>query len=429
MAIDIKKYRQRKADALAKAMAIFEAADKTGRSMTAEEKNDYNAAVALVEVAAEDVTRAEALMDIERSISSNPTTRIEVGVDNATKKPWGSIGEQMLAVRQVARTQGRDTDPRLFAALGANESVDAEGGFLVAPEFSDVILQRTYEEGQVTSRCQTIPMNSNRLVINGLDEDSRATGQRYGGIQVFRIAESAAYTSSKPKFKQVQLTANKLIGLMYATDEILEDTAALSKWASTNFPKAFAFQLDDESVNGTGAGQMLGVANSGAAIIVAEDAAQPTGTVTNTNVFNMIQRLWGPSRKNAVFFYNSDLENQLWNLTRGSGTAVELLYTPPGMRGNSAPYAMLCGFPAIPIEQASAGGSQGDLNLFDMSQYLIGQKEGLKADSSIHVAFLTGEQAFRWTLRNDGQPIPKKPLTPYKGSNTLSPFVTLAARP
>jgi len=374
-----------------------------------------------------DIARAEALMDEERNTPASQA--IEVSAPEATKKPWASLGEQLTAVRKVALTNGRDTDPRLFAAMGSNESVDAEGGFLVAPEFSDTILQRTYNEGQVTSRCSTIPMNSNRLVINGLDEDSRATGQRYGGIQVFRVAEAAAYTNSKPKFKQVTLTANKLIGLLYATDEILEDQSALSKWASDNFPKAFAFQLDDEAVNGTGAGQMLGVQASGAAIVVAKDTGQATGTISSTNIFNMHQRLWGPSRAKAVWFLNSDLENQLWNLTRGSGTAVELLYNGPGKNGNDQAFGVMLGHPVIFIEQAAAGGSLGDCNLFDMSQYLIGQKEGIKTDSSIHVQFLTGEQVFRWTLRNDGQPIPKKPLTPYKGSNTLSPFVTLAARP
>lgn len=426
MAINIVALRQKKMDDLAKATKIFEAA--AGRTLTEAERTEYDATMASVKQQNGDIERAEALMEADRGVPVNQS--IQVGADNATKKPWGSVGEQLMAVKRVALTQGRDVDPRLYAAAqGSNESVDAEGGFLLAPEYSDVFLQRTYDEGQVTSRCQTIPMASNRLVLNGLDEDSRATGQRYGGIQVYRIAEAGLYTNTKPKFKQVQLTANKLIGLMFATDEILEDTSALSKWASTNFPKAFAFQLDDEAINGTGAGQMLGVLTSGAAIVVAKDTAQATGTISNTNIFNMHQRLWGPSRKDAVWFVNADLENQLWNLTRGSGTAVELLYTGPGKNGNGGEYGVMMGHPVIFIEQAAAGGSQGDINLFDMTQYLIGQKEGLKADSSIHVAFLTGEQAFRWTLRNDGQPIPKKPLAPYKGNTTLSPFVTLAARP
>lgn len=428
MAINIVALRQKKADLLAKATAIFETATNAGRERTESERKEYDDTMALVKIQQGDIERAEALMEADRGVPVSQS--IKVGTDNATKKPWASFGEQLMAVKEVAVSHGRNVDPRLYsAAQGSNESVDAEGGFLVAPEYSDVILQRTYDEGQVTSRCQTIPMNSNRLTLNGLDEDSRAAGQRYGGIQVYRISEAALYTSSKPKFKQVTLTANKLIGLMFATDEILDDAAALAKWASTNFPKAFAFQLDDEAINGTGAGQMLGVLTSGAAIVVAKDTGQATGTISNTNVFNMHQRLWGPSRKDAVWFVNADLENQLWNLTRGSGTAVELLYTGPGKNGNNSQYGVMMGHPVIFIEQAAAGGSQGDIMLFDMSQYLIGQKEGLKADSSIHVAFLTGEQAFRWTLRNDGQPIPKKPLSPYKGNTTLSPFVTLAARP
>jgi len=63
-----------------------------------------------------------------------------------------------------------------------------------------------------------------------------------------------------------------------------------------------------------------------------------------------------------------------------------------------------------------------------MTQYILAQRADVRADTSIHVAFLTGEQAFRFMLRLDGQPTWKKPLTPYKGSNTKSPFVTLATR-
>jgi HK97 family phage major capsid protein len=216
---------------------------------------------------------------------------------------------------------------------------------------------------------------------------------------------------------------------MYATDEILEDTNALATWAATNFPKAFAFQLDDEAINGTGAGQMQGVLTSGATIVQAIEGSQATATVVTNNILKMFSRLWAPSRKNAAWFINQDVEQQLYSLTLGTGTAVELLYTPAGYKNNGTEYGMLMGRPVIPIEQAATLGTQGDIILADMTQYLLGQKSGLRADSSIHVQFLTGEQVFRWTLRNDGQPIPKKPLTPYKGANTLSPFVTLAARP
>lgn len=428
--------RQKKADLLAKARALTALAATQNRDFTDDERTEFDGHMSAISVLNADIFRLEALADLDRNAPTVPANatgaNAAVGHDNAADKPFASLGDQLKAVREaaVAKATGGSIDPRLMAVspLGGNESIDAEGGFLVRPEFADGILQRTYEEGQVTGRCQTIPMSSNRLVLNALDEDSRATGQRYGGIQVFRLAEANAYTASQPKFKQLTLTANKLIGLMYATDEILEDANALATWAAQNFPKAFAFQLDDEAINGSGSGQMLGVLTSAATVVVAEESSQTAATVVTANILKMFSRLWAPSRKNAAWFINQDVEQQLYSLTLGSGTAVELLYTPAGYKNNGTEYGMLMGRPVIPIEQAATLGTQGDIILADMSQYLLGQKAGLKADSSIHVQFLTGQQVFRWTLRNDGQPIPKKPLTPYKGTSTLSPFVTLATR-
>ena len=46
----------------------------------------------------------------------------------------------------------------------------------------------------------------------------------------------------------------------------------------------------------------------------------------------------------------------------------------------------------------------------------------------MHVAFLTDEMVFRITYRVDGEPMWTAPLTPFKGSNTKSPFIALASR-
>ena len=44
------------------------------------------------------------------------------------------------------------------------------------------------------------------------------------------------------------------------------------------------------------------------------------------------------------------------------------------------------------------------------------------------IEFDADAMAFRTTFRMDGQPKLAAPITPAKGSNTLSPFVQLAAR-
>ena len=63
-----------------------------------------------------------------------------------------------------------------------------------------------------------------------------------------------------------------------------------------------------------------------------------------------------------------------------------------------------------------------------MSQYYLATKGGIQAAQSIHVRFIYDESVFRFVYRIDGQPAWSSALTPFKGSNTVSPFVGLAAR-
>ena len=66
--------------------------------------------------------------------------------------------------------------------------------------------------------------------------------------------------------------------------------------------------------------------------------------------------------------------------------------------------------------------------LADIVLYVLFDMGGVKAASSIHVRFLYDENVFRFIYREDGKPIWNKPLAPYKGKATVSPFVTLDKR-
>ena len=91
----------------------------------------------------------------------------------------------------------------------------------------------------------------------------------------------------------------------------------------------------------------------------------------------------------------------------------------------------LLGAPIIVTEHCSVLGTVGDVILTDLSQYLTATKAGqaqVKQASSIHVAFLTDQLAFRFTMRVDGKGWWKSAQTQKDGTNTVSPFVTLAVR-
>ena len=74
-------------------------------------------------------------------------------------------------------------------------------------------------------------------------------------------------------------------------------------------------------------------------------------------------------------------------------------------------------------------GDKGDIVLADWGMYrTITKAGGMETATSMHFWFDRGLTAFRTVFRIDGQPAIASPVTPNKGSNSLSPIVTLDAR-
>ncbi|MCA1807786.1 MAG: phage major capsid protein [Actinobacteria bacterium] len=116
---------------------------------------------------------------------------------------------------------------------------------------------------------------------------------------------------------------------------------------------------------------------------------------------------------------NQDVMPQIFQI----GNTYQNLFMPQGFAGN--PTATLLGKPLVEVEYAQTMGTTGDIVLAAMSQYQAIDK-GIQSASSIHVAFTTDETAFRFVYRIDGAPIWNSALTPFKGTSTQSPFVSLA---
>ena len=355
------------------------------------------------------------------------------GITIKDKDKFSSFGEQMSAVMRAGMPGGA-ADPRLFnaAAEGLSESVASDGGFLVQQDFSTELLQDVFQTGILASRCKRIPIsgNSNSIKINGIDETSRAS-TRYGGIVGYWEDEAAEKTASKPKFRKIELNLKKLIGLCYATDELLSDASALEGVIRQGFVSEFGFLLDDSIINGTGAGQPLGILNSGCLVSVAKETGQAADTVVAENVIKMYSRIFASSRPNAVWLINQNIEPQLFTMSLAVGTGGIPIYMPAGGLSGQ-PYGTLFGRPVIAIEQAATLGDLGDIIFADLAGgYILAEKGGIQSDMSIHVRFVYDESVFRFVMRVDGQTIRSTVLAPYKGSSTLdtqSHFIALAAR-
>ncbi len=347
---------------------------------------------------------------------------------------FATFGEQLTAIAAAGMNHGnnRAWDDRLVyqAASGANEAVPSEGGFLVQQDYSNELLDLMHDMGELITRVRRIPISgeSNGIKLPAIDETSRADGSRFGGVQAYWANEGDTVSPTKPKFRSINLSLNKLMGVGYSTEELLNDSAALEAVMRTAFAEELTFKTEDAIFNGNGSGKPLGFMNSGALVTVAKESGQAAQTITTLNVLNMWSRLPVRSRRNAVWLCNIDVEPQLEQLTLGSGTAVQLMYRQPGSDGNNSEYGSLKGRPVIPIEYAATLGTAGDLVLFDPLNYVMIDKNGIKQATSMHVRFLYDEMAFRLTFRVDGQPVWKQALTPKNGVNTLSPYVALETR-
>ena len=435
---------QERADLVKEAKGFFAAATAEGRDLTEAEKQRDDAINERLTALAGDITREERRREWERTVAPTvPDANVQAvqraqisGVrDLAAERPFASLGENLQAARQFALThqlppayQGYQANvQQMYAATGLNENVGSEGGILVMTDFVAGLLTPLHEEGPFTTRTRNIPVSAdaNGIVIKAVNETSRATGSRWGGVQGYRLAEAGTLTSSKPAFRDMTLKLKKYGVLAYTTEELLRDSAALEAVIGQAAGEELSFMANDDILNGLGVAGPLGILNSGALISVTKETGQAAATVVNANLVKMWQRLHPRHRANAVWYINSEVEPQLDQLSIPAGaSALEPRYVTYGPDG----VMRIKGRPVVVTEFNAALGTVGDIVLADLGDYVTIDKGGVQAASSIHVQFLTDEQVFRFIYRYDGQPALNSAITPYKGTNTQSAYVALATR-
>lgn len=427
---------QEQADLEAEHESILGAVEKA-KAWTPEQRERADAIEARLTEIKDDLSRLERKRQGQRAAQTVPLEEAEEATPAPAPTPFRSLGEQLQAVARASIQPHAPVHPGLLAInewginaiTGAGELIGSDGGFLVQTDIANDLTGEVFTEAVLAplARDRRVGANFNGVKFNVIDETSRATGSRYGGVRAYWTAEGGQKTASKPKLRQEELTLQKLAGLYVATDELLADTTALESFVRPAFVSEFAFMVDDAMIRGTGAGMPLGILNADALVSVAKEGGQAADSILYENIVAMFARLSPASVRNARWFTNQGLYAQFPLMIMTIGTGGVPVFLPPGGL-TAAPFGTLLGRPIEVIEQASAPGDVGDIILADWQQYVLLRKGDIEQAASIHVYFDTDETAFRWVLRINGRPLRKSARTPYKGSATTSPFVTLAAR-
>jgi HK97 family phage major capsid protein len=335
-----------------------------------------------------------------------------------------------------ATESGHTTDERLLflsgnrnkyqATVGSDEAggySDPYGGFLIPTGFVPNLLSRPSDGDPTAGRTTMVPMATPKVEIPARTDHDHSSSVS-GGLIVYRRHEAGTVTAPRMQLEMVSLSANSLMGLSYATEELMTDSAiSFTALLSRGFQDAFSDRLIREKIRGTGVGEMEGVLNTPALVSVSAQTGQATDTILWENVRDMRARCWGYQR--AIWLYNQDALPQLISMVMPVGTSGVAMWQTSAREGEPD---MLFGRPAFASEYCSTIGDAGDLILCDWSQYLEGVKQGVQSDESMHVRYIYNERTFRFTMRNDGRCWWRAALTPAQSSITLSPVVVLEAR-
>jgi HK97 family phage major capsid protein len=449
--------RQKGVELSAKATKLLDRALSQNRDLDASELIEFNANRVLLAKNGVAITEEEVLLDSERNerggfevredgIGGPAVSRAGIG---ASKTGKGARYRELFGLRALSRDGFGDlnqflsvvhsglSDNRLqrggiMAAAGAQrESDPSQGGFMVPSEFAQQILDNSLEDEIVRPRATVWPMISNSRKIPGIDGYVHTGGTLLGGVTQAFINEGDTLPLQQIKLLLIEMVAKKFGLLINASNELLSD-ADFDAVVGAKLREACAWELDNAFLYGTGAGVPRGISNDPALIVVAKDPSQPTATISYSNVTGMFARMYPAGRKRAVWVATSDALPQLMSLALKFLNMAQTDF----VGGSSVPIFTkgadggweLFGRPLILSEKMKALGTQFDLAFLDISQYQIGMRRELSLERSWQAGFQNDSTWFRMIARLDGQGGWKSAMAPEFGA-TLSPFVTLAARP
>jgi HK97 family phage major capsid protein len=209
-----------------------------------------------------------------------------------------------------------------------------------------------------------------------------------------------------------------------ASNELVADGIDFDRQIQTALIKTIGWYLDYAFLQGTGAGQPLGVLNDPALVTVTKESGQRAASLVFENVTKMYARLAPQCMGNAVWIASQTTVPQLLTMSLAVGTGGAPIQ--PAVLQTGGKFSLL-GKEVLFTEKVPSLGTLGDLMLVDLSQYTIGLRREVTLDKSIHVGWSTDQSSYRAIVRADGQGTWDKAITP-KAGDTLSWCVALQTR-
>lgn len=421
--------RTSRGQALDKAFALVDGAEKDKRNLTADEKAAYDAHMKEANDLAERITRAEEVF-AAKAASAEVLDSQDVSMSSGNLRVNPLTGRRLIYPGQMRAfpntPEGKEAALRsgmwllatvfgrkkarewceenglaiVVEARAMGEGDNTAGGFLVPVEFENAIIELREMYGVARQISNVINMGRDSMTIPVSLTDPTA----------YAVAEGTTITDSDTTWGQVALSAKKWATLTKVSTELDEDAViSIADDLARKIARAFASAEDNAFFNGDGTSTYHGIVGARPAIIDgthtagAKDAASNNDTfaeITATDLATVMAALPAYALPNAKFVISQPgFQLVFGRLVQAAGGQ-----TTSTLAG-AIPYQYL-GYPVV-ISQHMPMVTTDLSNVamlffgdFSLSSAL-GSRRGVTVRSSEHVYFASDQIAVRGTTRFD----------------------------
>ena len=339
--------RQLKASKVSEMRSILDKVEQEKRSMTPEEKTQFDTIKAKVEELNTEISNYETLANEERSLADK-SKPVDKKLTNEELRNYIRTGE----------------------ARSLSTAVPADGGYTVIPELDKEIMRQLSDESEMRAICTVKKIGSNeykKLVS-------------VGGAAVNHGEEGIARTeTATPKLEEVSIKLYPIYAYPKTTQEILDfsDLDVLS-WLTDEIKDTFVETEELDLINGNGTKKAKGfLAYPQAA---QADKVRPFGTlekmtttaITADSLIDLLFKLKKKYRKNAVWVMNSNTAATLQKLKNGNGDYI----WRDGLKAGDPD--MLLGKPVHYLENMNDTGAVVAVGDFKRGYYIVDHETGVR---------------------------------------------------
>ncbi len=420
--------------------ALAAAAEADGRNLTPEEQTKFDEYDAEFRSNQAEIARLQRLEEVKVQMSA-PMPRVVQPIDppSATEPPRSGalsvtggdavaegfahkgftkgFGEYLLKVREAATHNGRDPRLKISAVTTwAGESVPADGGFALPPQFLQGIMSLVLPQDSFLRAFNPLPTNSD--IINVPSDEDPPWGT--SGVTAAKTAEGVAITASKPVIKNVKIVMYSIKALVHVDEKSLRDMAFLAAFVQRKMGEKIRWKTENYVLNGTGDGEPLGILNAPGLVSVTD--INSTATSIGPEDLGLMQATALAGGGPGFWVMHPLIKPQVQFLKSGTGGFP--LFTPDA---TVAPRQTLLGDAMYVSEACKGVNTTGDLFYVKPDGYFIAfEAGGVRQDTTIAFAFDQNLQSFRATLSMGGAPSLSAKVLRADATNYASNLVALA---